>query len=164
MTTSGIYTIRNGDRAYIGSAVNFPGRWKRHRSELRRGTHHCGHLQNAWNLYGEAAFEFAILEECAVELLLEREQHHLDRHPDKYNTLSTAGSHLGATRTKESRARISASKMGNTNRRGHKNTPESRAKTSAALMGHEVTPEARAKMSEAAKAREARKRDARNTR
>jgi group I intron endonuclease len=162
MMMSGIYAVRNENRSYIGSAVDIPGRWKRHRADLRVNKHHNPHLQNAWNKYGEDAFEFVILEECSAELLLEREQHYLDLYSNKYNILPVAGSHLGATRSPESRARISAVKMGNANRRGHKSTSEHKAKISAALMGHEVSDETREKMSIAAKARWARERDARN--
>ena len=74
--SSGIYQIRcnqNG-KIYVGSAVSLQARWCMHRRELRRGLHHNPHLQHAWNLHGEASFEFTILELVEAPQLLIREQ------------------------------------------------------------------------------------------
>ena len=51
----------NGKK-YVGSAVNFKRRRRKHRKSLRKGTHHSPHLQNAWNKYGEDNFKFDVLE------------------------------------------------------------------------------------------------------
>lgn len=129
MTTkiSGIYVIKRGDRLYVGSAVNISARWNRHKNSLRKNMHENPHLQNAWNKYGEEAFEFVVLEECDVEQLLEREQHYLDQGFDQfYNCSPTAGSRLGMA-----------------------NSPESKRKTSESLMGHVVSEETREKLKEA---------------
>lgn len=58
-----IYAITHvaSGKKYIGSSVTILHRWSDHRSDLRRNRHHCAHLQNAWNKYGEAAFAFSIL-------------------------------------------------------------------------------------------------------
>ena len=62
----GVYMIRNtiNDKLYIGKSVNVKKRFQEHRHELRLGRHHNVYLQNAWDKYGEGAFEFLLLEEC----------------------------------------------------------------------------------------------------
>lgn len=59
-----IYWIRNkiNGKFYLGSTVQRYVRWKTHKKKLRHGSHHCSHLQNAWNKYGEDAFEFSVVE------------------------------------------------------------------------------------------------------
>ena len=61
---SAIYGIRHiaSGRIYVGSAVRTNARWRHHRSQLQRGTHHSRYLQAAWNKYGAEAFEFVVLE------------------------------------------------------------------------------------------------------
>ena len=76
----GIYLIRcipNGC-VYVGQAVNCRVRFNGHRHHLRKNKHGNPRLQNAWNAYGETAFEFVVIEECCVADLTSREQHHLD--------------------------------------------------------------------------------------
>jgi len=77
---SGIYRIEcsgNG-KHYIGSAVSLKQRMACHRSMLRNGTHTNKHLQRAWNKYGEDSFSMATIEECGLDILIEREQHWID--------------------------------------------------------------------------------------
>jgi group I intron endonuclease len=103
MAESGIYEIINlvNGKRYVGSAVRIEGRWKEHRRDLRAGRHKNRHLQNAWIKYGEAAFEFRVLEIVPrLGLLIEREQAHLDRGYD-YNISPTAGSPLGVKHSLE---------------------------------------------------------------
>ena len=52
----GIYSITNklNNKRYIGQSI---ARIKRHFRELRRGVHHCHHLQRAFDKYGEDNFE-----------------------------------------------------------------------------------------------------------
>jgi len=60
-----IYVIRclaTGE-VYVGSTCNLAERWAAHRARLRAGTHVNEQLQAAWDAYGEAAFEFGIVEE-----------------------------------------------------------------------------------------------------
>lgn len=47
---SAIYGIRHiaSGRIYVGSAVRTNARWRHHRSQLQRGTHHSRYLQAAW--------------------------------------------------------------------------------------------------------------------
>lgn len=59
-----IYGIRHiaSGRIYVGSAVRTNARWRQHRSQLQRGTHHSRYLQAAWSKYGAEDFEFVVLE------------------------------------------------------------------------------------------------------
>lgn len=176
-TTSGVYAIYSviNGRTYVGSSVNFQSRWKVHRSELNTGKHSNVHLSRAWNLYGEDAFEFTILEACPIDQLLIREQHYLDLYfnsdPKPYNIDRVAGSRLGSTHSPETCAKMSVSRMGNKNLLGHTHTHETRVKMSssrtgrkasqehkdnisAGLMGREFSPEHRDRIGEANKRRE----------
>lgn len=78
---SGIYQIRNliNNKLYIGSAVNLRERkLLRHLKQLRNGTHHNEHLQNAFNKYGEKNFVFEIIEFCSTKDILNQEQYWID--------------------------------------------------------------------------------------
>jgi hypothetical protein len=61
---SGICQIR--DRytgcVYIGKSRDIASRWLAHRSALDRGLHVNEDLQGDWEVYGERAFEFTVLE------------------------------------------------------------------------------------------------------
>lgn len=59
-----IYTIRNvvDQKFYVGSTANMRERFRTHRGKLRRGAHHCHHLQAAWIKYGEEVFKFEVVE------------------------------------------------------------------------------------------------------
>ena len=48
-----------------------------HKRELRNGIHSNAFLQGMWNKYG-AELEFELVEECARELLRQREQRYID--------------------------------------------------------------------------------------
>jgi len=56
-----IIRCKNAKKNYYGSTTNFKKRVKDHKYLLHRNKHHSSHLQNAWNKYGEDAFEFVIL-------------------------------------------------------------------------------------------------------
>lgn len=64
-----IYRIRNkvNGKVYIGSTNNRYVRWKTHKKKLNRNTHHCHHLQAAWNKYGAGAFAFEVIEKVLDE-------------------------------------------------------------------------------------------------
>ena len=149
MKTAGIYRIDLGNNNfYIGSAVNLTSREQQHRNRLKRGVHHNIFVQNCWNKYG--VFGFTVLEECAKDDLLLREQFYIDQHrdnPKMTNICLVAGSPLGIKHSDETRARMSAVQMG----RVH--SDESRANQSAAQMGHGFSDERRANMSAAQKLR-----------
>ena len=101
---TGIYKITNvlNNKIYIGSALHFAKRWGSHRILLRKGDHHCRHLQSAWNLYGEKSFKLEIIEYVDDRtLLIEREQYYIDTLKPEYNSAKIAGSSLGVIQTKE---------------------------------------------------------------
>jgi group I intron endonuclease len=161
-----IYAIvHDGGDLYVGSALRLWERWGGHLSTLRRGIHRNCHLQHAWDKYGEESFHFTVLEECAPSDLLMREQHWMDELEPEYNIAIVAGNPmLGRAWSPESRAKLSASKM------GHEVSMEARAKLAEAnigktaslatrdkmrqaRIGYRSTDESRAKMAEAAKGR-----------
>lgn len=59
-----IYKIVNtvNGKFYVGSTTNTRERFRVHRNRLRNNKHHCGHLQAAWNKYGENSFIFHVVE------------------------------------------------------------------------------------------------------
>ncbi len=143
MINSGVYQIQNkkNGKRYIGSAVDVSKRWYNHRSELRNDKHPNRYFQNAWNKYGEDAFEFVLILECDVEDLIWIEQVYFDAVRPEYNLCLVAGSPLGVKHTDEARANMSRAMMGNTNALGYKHTDEAKAKISKAFMGKKLSPE-----------------------
>ena len=73
----GIYKITNlkNNKGYIGQSTDIKTRWKNHKLELKNNAHRNSHLQNAFNKYGEEAFEFRILEETTEENLDDAEEY-----------------------------------------------------------------------------------------
>lgn len=65
--------LKTGKR-YIGSSLNGIQRSKEHIGSLNRGRHHNRHFQNSWNKHGADQFVWELIEECAEEDLLVREQ------------------------------------------------------------------------------------------
>jgi group I intron endonuclease len=90
----GVYAIVNtaNHKAYVGSSKNIKKRFLCHTSFLRRGKHHCSHLQSSFSLHGENEFQFRVLAECATrEEAQEIEQAMLDIwHDDLYNASKRA--------------------------------------------------------------------------
>ncbi len=64
LKSSGVYEILcvPSRKRYVGSAASVYTRGHVHLHQLRRGKHHNSHLQRAWDLYGEAAFQITLLE------------------------------------------------------------------------------------------------------
>lgn len=126
------------DDFYIGSAVKPKRRRWEHWDALKKKTHHCSALQAAWNIYGEDAFEFELIEEVEDEsLLLSIEDMYLVQYagtPQCYNTaLSTQ---IPSSTQKEVRIKISESlkdhyAANQHPRQGKKHTPETLAKIAA---------------------------------
>jgi len=137
----GIYKIINtqNDNFYIGSAVDLKRRKSRHFSELRNNKHNNSHLQRAWNAYGEASFEFIVVEYVEKrEDLYAAEDRWLAGHVGKkycYNLgMAAISPMLGLCGT------LSPTY-------GYRHTPEAKAKISAAGMGRVISAETRAKRS-----------------
>jgi group I intron endonuclease len=143
--TSGIYAIVDGfGRSYVGSAVCLVSRKSKHFGNLRNGRHVNKKLQASWNKYGEAFFRFEVLFVCEKNVLLEREQEHIDRLQPHYNLRLIAESNLGVKWPEEVRARMSEGQ-----RRHYANdTPEDRAKYRS-FAGRTHTEETKQKMCEA---------------
>lgn len=113
---SGVYSILHKDSGmvYIGSSVNISRRWKEHINHLNLNKHENPKLQNAWNKYGEKAFEFIILEktEPIKEKILSVEQTYLDKFKSYerdlgFNFYRTAGSPQGNIWTEEQKVKLS---------------------------------------------------------
>jgi group I intron endonuclease len=117
---SGIYSIVHieSGRPYVGSALDIYKRWSEHRSELTYNYHDNQRLQHFWNKYGEAAFDFKILELVVdPSLLLSREQFWMDKleshNRDKgFNIRKVAESNFGLKHTEETKEKISQSNLG----------------------------------------------------
>lgn len=108
----GIYKIelRRPDgttSVYVGQSADLKQRIRSHRFYLTRGEHANSHLQAAWNKYGEAAFDFALVEEVEVARLCEREEfwieHLVARHErGGFNQRIVAQSNRGLKKSPES--------------------------------------------------------------
>lgn len=162
---TGVYVldcIANGKK-YIGSAAKcFKKRLREHLAMLRKGTHHSRHLQQAWNKYGEAGFQFNILEICVAQDCIKREQFFIQ----KFNS---SDGNFGFNICKESRSRLGVKsseatrkKIGDANRgrkhppsfaeeiskrnKGRKRTAEQIARMRSAMKGRKHTEETKSKM------------------
>lgn len=144
---SGIYRIKNliSEKIYVGSAVNISSRFFIHQSNLRNNKHPNKYLQASWNKYGEAAFEFIILEHCSKDKLIEREQYWIDYlnciNPNGYNANPTAGSRLGTKHSEETLKKLKAKIISN----------DTRNKMSKAAKGRIISIDQKLKMSLASK-------------
>lgn len=71
----GVYQIRclKTNEVYLGGARNIANRMSQHRALLRSGKHASKKLLHAWNVYGETAFVYEVLELCPLCQLRERE-------------------------------------------------------------------------------------------
>lgn len=109
MAESGIYEIVNlaNGKRYVGSAVSISRRWREHRRDLEAGCHHSIALQRAWLRYGEHKFEFRVIEVCAAEMLISREQAAFDGLRPEYNICKIAGSSFGIRHTDKARKKMS---------------------------------------------------------
>lgn len=116
----GVYIIQNTDngRVYVGSSINLSHRIGVHKCYLRSGKHNNHVLQSDWNLYGEHAFTFQLVEPCGPDMLIQREQFWLDRYVsieknNLYNLCLIAGSCLGLKHKEGSSVRKSLALRGN---------------------------------------------------
>lgn len=108
LSDGGIYVIINrlNGKTYVGSAVKFSRRWKKHIRDLRMNKHHSRHLQSAWNKYGDV-FSFTVERWCAKEDLIRFEQEVIDTLKPEYNVSPTAGgSQIGVVRSEKFRKAV----------------------------------------------------------
>lgn len=178
-----LYKITNvvNGKFYVGSTGNARERFRQHRNKLRRGVHHCAHLQAAWNKYGEDCFKFSIIEHIeSMEALVEAENKWLIDHVGKENCYNAgtradapmrgrsgvAHPNFGKPQTSEQKAQISATLKEfyaadyfNHPRVGKTHSEETKAKISASKKANPVaywqgkkrSEETKAKISEAQK-------------
>lgn len=149
---SGIYTITNktNDKIYVGFTNNFISRKQTHFANLRSNKHDNAYLQNAWNKYGEKAFEFEILEECEEQYLASQEHYwatvlNVNNRRYGYNRRFThpygKSNHSKETRLKISNSKIGKERIGRT-WIGKKHSEESKLKMSLSKKGIKVNRKA----------------------
>lgn len=127
----GIYKITNlkNNKCYIGSSSNISKRFTNHKWSLSKNKHPNKHLQNAFNKYGKDIFIFKLIEECALNILIIREQWYIDNLKPEYNIRKKAESNIGVIRSKEVRLKMSKTM------KGRKHSEESKLKMSIASKG-----------------------------
>lgn len=146
----GIYLISCtvSGKVYVGSSINIRKRFSAHLSRLRATKHINHHLQNAYDLYGESAFQFSVIEECARDSLLERENYHIHAYQSfdrtkGFNQTECSRSPLGYKHDDEAKRKMSLMK------KGKKQSPEAVNSRAAKLRGKKRSEETKAALSEA---------------
>lgn len=147
INNGGVYEIKNitNGKQYIGSAINFKCRWKRHRSDLNKNIHGNIHLQRAWNKYSYDMFEFKILIVCDKQNNVLYEQTCMDKMNPKYNIAPIAGSQFGLKRSAETCEKISEAL------KGKKLSEEHKRKLCVARKGRVISEETKRKIGRAHK-------------
>ena len=108
----GIYKITNlkNSKAYIGQSTDIKARWNNHKLELKNNSHKNSHLQNAFNKYGEDAFEFRILETTFEENLDNAEEYWINyfdtTNPEKGYNLKYGGNNSKITEEVQSQINL----------------------------------------------------------
>lgn len=116
---SGIYKIVNKitNKIYIGSADHLHRRFSEHKNCLNSNKHKNKYLQSSWNLHGEEAFVFEVVELVEDNYkLVEREQYWIDSVdciiPKGYNINFSASSSLGIKRSAEFKEKCRLAHLG----------------------------------------------------
>lgn len=165
-TGTGVYAIycHENEKIYIGSSNRINLRFNHHRCDLRAGRHGNQHLQNAWNLYGEAAFSMSVILNCEIDDQLYFEQYYLDVWAESgrlFNRRHDAKSPKGVKWTEDEKAAKSAAMKANPSFKGRHHTESSKAMLSVhakarfsdpsnnPFFGKKHTEESRKKVSEA---------------
>lgn len=162
LSQSGVYCIRNkiNGKIYIGSTTKFSMRFATHRYKLPRPIKTNSRLQESWLEHGADAFEFKVLLVCNKENLRYYEQRAIDTYNssvDGFNISKYSSTNVGIKATEETKAKMSASHMGNTVMVGRKLSEVTKAKISASLLGNKrnfglkASDESKRKMSLASK-------------
>ena len=144
----GIYSIFNKINGfeYIGSTKLIYKRICEHFSMLRGNRHTNEYLQNAYNKYGEDAFDVKILEVCPLEKLHEREEYYISIALNKYNfNEKPTGPLKLPTPTEERKQKVSKAN------KGRKRTEDQRKRFSDSHIGLQHTEEQKQKISIALK-------------
>jgi group I intron endonuclease len=110
--SAGIYLISMPEVSkliYVGSAAQtIRHRWRQHISDLLAKRHANRLLQRAVNKYGIDKLRFEIVELCAPEQVLSREQAWIEKHnwSDLFNLNPNSTSRLGSKLTEEDRLKL----------------------------------------------------------
>ena len=153
---TGVYLITNiiNGKVYVGSSSRqgITRRLRQHVRELKAKKHKNARLQNAWNKYGEDAFQFSTLLLCPPEHCIRNEQSFINQFKSfergyGYNISPTAGSTLGTIPSIETKAKLSAVLS------GRKKSTEHAQKVAIALKGRTQSAEHKARISAALKGR-----------
>ena len=111
----GVYAIFNlqNDKVYIGSSVNVPKRRTEHFYKLNKGIHSNKNLQEDYNLYGQANFEFIFLEEVERPLLPIREKFYILRYSNNLYNIYTNPNYVTIEGSSKIKAKCSGKLNGN---------------------------------------------------
>jgi group I intron endonuclease len=152
----GVYKITNviNGKVYIGQSINIKARWKDHVNSLNRKDSNSVLLQRAWNKYGEDNFSFEVLELCTEAMLDEIEIKYielydacnhgyniesggnLNKHLSETTKQKIREARFGRRHSKETRQKMSQSKIGvNNNMYGKNHSKESKRKMSESKKG-----------------------------
>lgn len=114
VSISGVYAIVNrvNGNKYIGSSKDVAHRFKTHVILLNNKKHHSNHLQHAWNYYGSVNFDFVVIEECEVCVLIEREQFYIDTQNPMYNVCAMAGTRKNTKHSEETKQKLRNANIG----------------------------------------------------
>jgi group I intron endonuclease len=110
----GVYYIQNlvSNKFYVGSSFDVYNRIKSHLNLLQRNCHPNIHIQRSYSKHGQGKFAWGICEEVFdIDQLLIVEQAWIDVMGD-YNICTEAGSTRGYVATEETRAKMSAARLG----------------------------------------------------
>lgn len=149
MRKTGVYQIVNlvNGKCYVGSSVQVESRIFKHLAFLRRGEHPNAHLQAAFSKYGEQSFDYKLLEVCAKEVLLSREQFYLDSIAPQYNICKVAGNTLGYKHESAAKAKMSVANKGNKRMLGKRHSEETKQVIGALAAQRTHTDDAKLKIS-----------------
>jgi group I intron endonuclease len=148
---SGIYCYENltDGKRYTGQAQDISAREKAHSFRLKSDKcKDSKYFKNAWNLYGAENFKFYVVEECAIELLNEREIFWIKELHSHFTEWGYNISWGGGNFNRGLKASDETRKMMSESRMGHVVTEETKMRISKANMGHIVTEKTRKKLSE----------------
>jgi group I intron endonuclease len=133
-----IYFIVNKttDKVYVGQSIGWKSRVRNHFYHLREGSHHCLHLQRAFDKYGDGVFEsYVVSQSMTKEECDTAERFYIEWFRSiglSYN--STGGGDGCYLPDADLREKFSQS------RKGKRNSDESRRKVSEALKGRVLSP------------------------
>lgn len=150
MDKCGVYVLHNkvNGKVYVGQSIHINRRFSEHKKSAKRGDK--SYLYASMRKYGQDAFSCEVAEECAPEILDEREGHWMAvydcRNPEKgYNFMP----HGQRGRVMNTEMRLLLSEKS----RGYRHTPEAIEKMRVASTGRFCSEETKAKISAANKGR-----------